>query len=244
MAPSPSPPTSQPPKPVSPEQFASNVDTELNRRSLSLRGDDRAKLGRLRRGIKKEKGKEVSETGEVKYKKEFKYFTKLPLELRRMVWKRAIPVFPRRVITVEKVRDVTVVGNQLIVTYPRHPALDLMVTCKELKEVLVEQCFPHLRTTAKGTFTTEEIEAPEVIEFRVQIYPWQASGSITTMTSSTFPKRISLAIGWTASEGQPAVILKNNSMPTLGSLSNLPRLSNRTKSTNITTVTLPAFATG
>ena len=86
MAPSPSPPTSQPPKPVSPEQFASNVDTELNRRSFSLRGDDRAKLGRLRRGIKKEKGKEVSETGEVKYKKEFKYFPKLPLELRRMVW--------------------------------------------------------------------------------------------------------------------------------------------------------------
>ena len=86
MAPSPSPPTSQPPKPVSPEQSASNVDTELNRRSLSLRGDDRAKLGRLRRGIKKEKGKEVSETGEVKHKKEFKYFPKLPLELRRRVW--------------------------------------------------------------------------------------------------------------------------------------------------------------
>lgn len=80
--------------------------------------------------------------------------------------KRAIPVFPHRLITVEKVRDVTVGGNQLIVTYSNHPALDLMVTFKELKEVLVEQCFPHLRTTAKDTFTTEEIEAPEVIEFK------------------------------------------------------------------------------
>lgn len=75
-----------PPSAVSPEQFASNVDTELNKRGLSLRGDDRVKLPRLRRGIKREKGKEVSETGEVKYKKEFKYFPKLPLELRRMIW--------------------------------------------------------------------------------------------------------------------------------------------------------------
>ncbi|KAK0117810.1 hypothetical protein ONS95_012134 [Cadophora gregata] len=65
---------------------ASNVDIELNKRSLSLAGSDLAKLIRLRCGIRGEKGREVSKTGEVKYKKEFKLFPKLPLELRRMIW--------------------------------------------------------------------------------------------------------------------------------------------------------------
>ncbi|KAG4433150.1 hypothetical protein IFR05_011363 [Cadophora sp. M221] len=71
---------------LSAQQTASNIDTELNARGLSLRGDDHVKLLRLRRTVKGENEKEVSETGEVKYKKEFKKFPMLLLELRRMIW--------------------------------------------------------------------------------------------------------------------------------------------------------------
>lgn len=71
---------------LSAQQIASNIDSELNTRGLSLRGDDYMKLLRLRRVVEEDSGKEVSETGEVKYKKEFKEFPKLPLELRIMIW--------------------------------------------------------------------------------------------------------------------------------------------------------------
>ncbi|PVH79548.1 hypothetical protein DL98DRAFT_630954 [Cadophora sp. DSE1049] len=162
---------------ISPEKFASNVDTELNKRGLSLAGDDHEKLVGLRRGIKGEKGKEVCETGEVRFKREFKLFPKLPLELRRLVWKRAIPIFPHRVITVETDRDDPPkrIGNSPTITYPRHPALDLMVTCKEFKKVLCEECFAHLKTPTRNNTITENNETPEVVNFKKEAIPSLAS---------------------------------------------------------------------
>lgn len=72
--------------PLIPKQVTYNVDSELNKRSLSLSGPDYQKLLRLKHAVKGEKGKEVWNAGEVGFKKGYQLFGKLPLEVRRMIW--------------------------------------------------------------------------------------------------------------------------------------------------------------
>ncbi|KAH7371892.1 hypothetical protein BKA64DRAFT_268828 [Cadophora sp. MPI-SDFR-AT-0126] len=94
-----------------------------------------------------------------------------------MIWKCAIPVYPHRVITVENNLDTPRRRNSHSpsITYPRHPALDLMLTCKEFKEVLYEECLAHLRTTTRGNINTEINEMTEVVNFKKVAIPSLAS---------------------------------------------------------------------
>ncbi|KAH6707548.1 hypothetical protein BKA61DRAFT_697139 [Leptodontidium sp. MPI-SDFR-AT-0119] len=145
---------------LSAQQIASNIDSELNTRGLSLRGDDYMKLLRLRRVVEEDSGKEVSETGKVKYKKEFKEFPKLP--------KRAIPTFRHRVVTLEAgLNDQIYRGRNWTspsVQCPTHPAMNLMLACSESKDIVYEIYFPKPDMTISKI--TEEVETLEVASFK------------------------------------------------------------------------------
>ena len=92
--------------------------------------------------------------------------------------KRAIPVFPHRVITVKEIWG-TGEGNSSeytqTITYPSHPGAYLIVTCKEFKQVLEEQCFAHLRTIAKDAAITKEDEVLAAVDSKKEAVTYSAS---------------------------------------------------------------------
>ncbi|KAL2062705.1 hypothetical protein VTL71DRAFT_5777 [Oculimacula yallundae] len=144
-----------------PAQITDNVGVELNKRGLALRGSKYERLRRLCRAVRDEDDKEVSETGEVKYKREFLPFSRLPLELRKMIWKQAIPLV-HRIIRIENTyssRENAEFGRDWSVSYPQHPALSLMLACAEAKVISYKVLFAKLDPTAIVTNSIEDLAA-------------------------------------------------------------------------------------